>query len=104
MIRGTALGFFVGLMATTLLCGCSPTDRLLTPTPAVFVAPQDRTPVDSARPVSASNDLNLLYVTDRHNTDPQTNELSYGSERSRTMSFGSIDIHMEPDSNGQWET
>ena len=32
--------------------------------------------------------------------DPQTNALSYGSERSRTMSFGSIDIRIEPDLNG----
>ena len=39
------------------------------------------------------NDLNILYVTDRTPiADAQTNALSYGSERSRIMSFGSVDI------------
>jgi esterase/lipase superfamily enzyme len=82
----------------------SPTEGLLTPTPANFVAPQDRAPVSSARPISTSNDLKLLYVTDRAPiADPQTNARSYGSERSRTMSFGSIDMRIEPDSNEPWE-
>ena len=57
--------------------------------------------VDSAEPVHTPDDLDLLYVTDRAPiTDPQTNALSYGSERSRTMSFGSIEIRVEPDSSG----
>ena len=96
-----ALGFYAGLMGLALLSACSPTEGLLTPTPAIFAAPQDRAPVNSAQPIYTSNDLNLLYVTDRAPiADPQTNALSYGSERSRTMSFGSIDIRIEPDSNG----
>ena len=96
-----ALSFYAGLMGLALLSACSPTEGLLTPTPANFVAPQDRAPVSSARPISTSNDLKLLYVTDRAPiADPQTNALSYGSERSRTMSFGSIDMRIEPDSNG----
>lgn len=96
-----ALSFYAGLMGLALLSACSPTEGLLTPTPANFVAPQDRAPVSSARPISISNDLKLLYVTDRAPiADPQTNALSYGSERSRTMSFGSIDMRIEPDSNG----
>ena len=71
------------------------------PTPAIFAAPQDRAPVNSAQPIYTSNDLNLLYVTDRAPiADPQTKALAYGSERSRTMTFGSIDIRIEPDSNG----
>ena len=96
-----ALGFYAGLVGLALLSACSATEGLLTPTPANFAAPQDRTPLNSARPIYASSDLNLLYVTDRAPiADPQTNALSYGSERSRTMSFGSIDIRIEPDSNG----
>ena len=96
-----ALSFYAGLMGLALLSACSPTEGVLTPTPANFVAPQDRAPVSSARPISTSNDLKLLYVTDRAPiADPQTNALSYGSERSRTMSFGSIDMRIEPDSNG----
>jgi hypothetical protein len=93
--------FYVGLPGMALLSACSPTEGLLTPTPTNFAAPQDRAPVNSAQPLSTANDLNLLYVTDRALiADPQTNALSYGSERSRTMSFGSIDIRIEPDSNG----
>ena len=95
------LGFYAGFMGLALLSACSPTEGLLTPTPANFAAPQDRAPVNSAQPIYTSNDLNLLYVTDRAPiADPQTNALSYGSERSRTMSFGSIDMRIEPDLNG----
>jgi len=96
-----ALGFCAGLMGLALLSACSPTEGLLTPTPANFAVPQDRAPVNGAEPIDTSNDLNLLYVTDRAPiTDSQTNALSYGSERSRVMSFGSVDIRIEPESNG----
>ncbi len=95
------LGFSAGLMGAALLGACSPTNGLLTPTPAIFATPQDRAPVNTARPISTSDDLNLLYVTDRAPiADPQTNAFSYGSERSHTISFGSIDIRVEPDSSG----
>ncbi len=101
MSHRAALGFYAGLMGLVLLSACSPTEGPLTPTPAIFATPQDRAPVNSAQPIYTSNDLNLLYVTDRAPiADPQTNALSYGSERSRTMSFGSIDIRIEPESNG----
>ena len=56
--------------------------------------------VASAQPAIASDDLRLLYITDRAKiVDPQTGALSYGSERSYTMSFGSIELRVEPDSN-----
>ncbi len=101
MSHRAALRFYAGLTGLALLSACSPTEGLLTPTPTNFAAPQDRAPVNSAQPIYTSNDLNLLYVTDRApTTDPQTNALSYGSERSYTMSFGSIDVRVEPDSNG----
>ncbi len=101
MSHRAAPGLCAGLMGLTLLSACSPTEGLLTPTPAIFAPPQDRAPVNSAQSIYKANDLKLLYVTDRAPiVDPQTNALSYGSERSRTMSFGSIDIHIEPDSNG----
>ena len=100
MLHRAALGFSAGLMGAALLGACSPNDGPLTPTPVVFTAPQVQGPVNSARLGSAPDDINLLYVTDRAPiADPQTNALSYGSERSHTMSFGSIDIRIEPDSN-----
>ncbi len=99
MRHWAVLGFSAGLLGTFLLSACSSRD-LLAPTPAAFDAARYRAPVDGARPTNASGDLNLLYVTDRAPiADPRTNALSYGSERSRTMSFGSITIRIEPDSS-----
>src|SRR5208283_64665 len=95
------LGFSVVLMAAAILSACSPKDGLLTPTLAISEAPQGQAAVNRAGSLDASDDLDLLYVTDRAQiADPQTGALSYGSERSYTMSFGSIDIRVEPDSNG----
>src|SRR5271165_2472629 len=104
MSRWAALGIAAGLMGTAFLSACSPDGGLKASTPALFAAPQDRAMVDSAVPVHTPDDLDLLYVTDRAPiTDPQTNALSYGSERSRTMSFGSIEIRVEPNSNATGE-
>ena len=101
MSQRAALGFYAGLVGLALLSACAPREGLLTPTPVNFAAPHDRAAVNSAQPIDASNDLNLLYVTDRAPiADPQTKALSYGSERSHTMSFGSVDIRIEPDSDG----
>ena len=101
MGRWAALGIAAGLMGTALSQRLLARRRPQAPTPALFAAPQNRPMVDSAEPVHTPDDLDLLYVTDRAPiTDPQTNALSYGSERSRTMSFGSIEIRVEPDSNG----
>ncbi|HME83520.1 MAG TPA: alpha/beta hydrolase [Roseiarcus sp.] len=104
MGRWAALGIAAGLMGTAFLSACAPDGSLTAPTSALFAAPQNRAMVDHAEPVQASDDLDLLYVTDRAPiTDPQTNALSYGSERSRTMSFGSIEIRVEPESNAMGE-
>ncbi len=100
MGRWAALGIAAGLMGTACLSACSPNGGLK-PTPALFATAPNRAIVDSAEPVHTADDLDLLYVTDRAPiTDPQTNALCYGSERSRTMSFGSIEIRVEPDSIG----
>src|SRR5271157_6200389 len=101
MSQRAALGFYAGMTGLALLSACSSTDGVLTSPPKIFAATQDRASVNSAQPIYTSNNLNLLYVTDRAPiADPQTNALSYGSERSRAMSFGSIDIRIEPDSDG----
>ncbi len=95
-----AFGSSAGLIGAALLSACSPKDGLPGPTPAIYAAPQNQAAVDSAQSMSASEDLDLVYVTDRKQiADPQTGALSYGSDRSYTMSFGSIEMRVEPDSN-----
>ena len=104
MGRWATLGIAAGLMGTAFLSACSPDGGLKSSTPALLAAPQNCPMADSADPVHTPDDLDLLYVTDRAPTaDPQTHALSYGSERSRTMSFGSIEIHVEPDLSGAVE-
>jgi esterase/lipase superfamily enzyme len=96
------LGFSACLLGAILLSACS-SGEPLAPTPAAFAEPLNR-PSEGVHSIAASGDLDLLYVTDRAPTsDPRTKALSYGSERSRTMSFGSIDIRVEPDSTGATE-
>src|SRR5271165_290075 len=100
MGRWAAVGIAAGLIGAAVLSACSPDGGLKAPpTAALLLAPQNRPMADSAEPVHTSDDFDLLYVTDRA-ADPQTNALSYGSERSRTMSFGSIEIRIEPNSDG----
>jgi esterase/lipase superfamily enzyme len=96
-----AVRFSAGVIGAALLSGCSATEGSLAPRPAVFATPQNEAAVSSTQPAVASHDLNLLYITDRAKiVDPQTGAFSYGSERSYTMSFGSIDVRVEPDSTG----
>jgi esterase/lipase superfamily enzyme len=95
------LGFSVGLIGAAALSACSPKEGLLEPSPEILAIPRNQAMVASAQPAIASDDLRLLYITDRVKiADPQTGAFSYGSERSYTMSFGSIDVRVEPDSNG----
>jgi hypothetical protein len=69
-----------------------------------FAERVNRSSVEGVQPIAALRDLDLLYVTDRAPTsDPRTKAISYGSERSRTTSFGSIDIRIGPDSTGATE-
>jgi esterase/lipase superfamily enzyme len=96
-----ALRFSAGLIGAALLGACSPKESVLVARPAVFAAPQNEAAVSGAQPAIASDELTLLYITDRAKiVDPQTGAFSYGSERSYTMSFGSIEVRIEPDSNG----
>ena len=97
------LGFAACLLGPLVLSACS-SGEALAPTPAAFAERVNRSSVEGVQPIAALRDLDLLYVTDRAPTsDPRTKAISYGSERSRTMSFGSIDIRIEPDSTGAAE-
>ena len=75
------------------------------PTSLVVRAPDIRSPVEGAQSANSAEDLELLYVTDRAKiVDPTTGAFSYGSERSYTMSFGSIDVRAGPDRTAPQET
>jgi esterase/lipase superfamily enzyme len=83
------------LIGAALLGACSPKETLPSPASLVVGTPANPAAVEGARRVNAAEDLNLLYVTDRAKiVDPTTGAFSYGSERSYTMSFGSIDVRL----------
>jgi esterase/lipase superfamily enzyme len=94
-------GVLACLGGAVLLTACSPEDGGLAPTPTIFASAEARAMVDSDHSINDSDNLNLLYVTDRAPiADPETGALTYGSDRSRSISFGSIDLRVEPGSNG----
>ena len=66
----------------------------LAPTPTIYLAPGAKPIIENAQ-ASGNDDLSLVYVTDRAPiTDPDTGALSYRADRSRFMSFGSVDVHI----------
>ena len=84
------------LIGAALLAACSPKELLpASPASLVVRTPGNPSPVESAQSANSVEDIELLYVTDRAKTvDPATGAFSYGSERSYTMSFGSIDVRL----------
>ncbi len=86
---------FAGIGMAVFLAACSPQDALA-PTPTIYLAPGAKPIIENAQ-ASGNDDLSLVYVTDRAPiTDPETGALSYGADRSRFMSFGSVDVHISP--------
>jgi len=82
-----------GAWMVVFLAACAPEDALA-PTPNIYLAPGAK-PIFANAQSSGNDDLSLVYVTDRAPiTDPDTGTLSYGAERSRFMSFGSVDVHI----------
>ncbi|RBP05798.1 esterase/lipase superfamily enzyme [Roseiarcus fermentans] len=79
------------LIGAILLCACTP--NALLPLPA-------SSPEVRAQSAAQAPDLDLLYVTDRAKTVNPSGAVSYGPERSYTVSFGSIDVHGGAGSSG----
>ncbi len=70
-----------------MLGGC--TSYSLMPTPNIYAA-ESGYPEDQVPEALRSNQVDLLYVTDRSPESDENGKLAYGSERSDSIAFGSV--------------
>jgi esterase/lipase superfamily enzyme len=84
----------LGLGVLLILGGCA-SESTLAPTPAIYTGPGARTQFSTATSAEVSQRKTLLYVTDRAPVVVPNGALSYGSDRSRQMSFGSVAIEID---------
>ena len=87
------------LLLTLLLVGCSSTPKLM-PTPNIY-AYGGNYPESSVPPGLKSNEVNLLFVTDRAPETTAEGTLEYGAGRSASTGFGSAIV--EIGNNLSWQ-
>ncbi|HID29591.1 MAG TPA: alpha/beta hydrolase, partial [Desulfobacterales bacterium] len=87
------------LYLTLLLVGCSSTPKLM-PTPNIY-ADGGSYPESSVLPGLKSNQVDLLYVTDRAPEMTADGKLEYGSGRSASVGFGSAIVEIGNDLSWQ---
>ncbi len=79
----------------TLLClvfaGCSSAPTLM-PTPNIYLS--GSFPVNPITPGQQTQDLKLLYVTDRAPESDKSGKLVYGANRSASMAWGEVDVRL----------
>ena len=89
MLRRTALSLV--LVAGSMLAGCA--GRQLMPTPNLYVnSPVD--PFAEVAPAYQTNEVNVLYATDRLPIQSDQGNLEYGSSRSASLAFGSCVVEI----------
>jgi esterase/lipase superfamily enzyme len=88
----------VAIASGFMLAGCVG-ESTLDPTPAIYVGTAGRQ--QFVTPASAQGERSMLYVTDRAPVAAGDGPLAYGSERSRIVSFGSVDIAIDRGGAGQ---
>lgn len=81
---------------TLLLVGCAEQVRLLMPTPTLFSGTNAKKPFDQVPEARRTPKLDILYFTNRVPNPGLDGELTYGSERSTSLAFGSVHVHMGP--------
>jgi esterase/lipase superfamily enzyme len=91
-----AIGFHtlrsvLGLAAALALGGCSGTFPLM-PTPVLYTGHEAKPLFTNVPSSSRTPALDLLYVTDRAPSTRPDDPLPYSSERSRSMTFGSVTV------------
>jgi esterase/lipase superfamily enzyme len=87
------------LFFTLLLVGCSSTPKLM-PTPNIYTNGGSY-PEWSVPHVLKSNEIDLLYVTDREPLANANNTIEYGVERSASVGFGSAIVTIGNDLSWQ---
>ncbi|MGO9673665.1 MAG: alpha/beta hydrolase, partial [Methylocella sp.] len=65
------------------------------PTPAIYVGAGAKPMFEAASANHGANNIDLLYVTDRAPIVAPDGSLSYGVDRSRYMSFGSLTVDID---------
>lgn len=89
MLRRKALSFVI--VVFWLQAGCA--DRQLMPTPNLYVnSPAD--PFAEVEPAFQTNEVNVLYATDRLPVQTDGGNLEYGSSRSASLAFGSCVVEI----------
>ncbi|NOQ45278.1 MAG: alpha/beta hydrolase, partial [Desulfobulbaceae bacterium] len=81
-------------LATLLLVGCAEQGRPLMPTPAIYTGAFARPVLDGVPAERRSPPLDLLYFINRAPIDESSETLAYGSERSKSIAFGSVHVDM----------
>lgn len=84
----------VGILLVVLLAGCA--GRPLMPTPNLYTSATEQ-PFQQLAPALKTNQVDLLYVTDRVGEGNERGDLAYGHKRSPSVAFGSAMVQIGQD-------
>jgi esterase/lipase superfamily enzyme len=84
------------ILGATLQIGCASKVRELMPTPAEFQLPAARAIFDKVPVERRTDDIDLIFITDRAPDKRPGAELPYGQERARSNGFGSAQVALRP--------
>ena len=83
-----------GLALASILGACN-SDHSSMPTPAIYVGAGAKPMFESASANHGANNIDLFYVTDRAPIIAPDGSLSYGVDRSRHTSLGSLTVDID---------
>jgi esterase/lipase superfamily enzyme len=78
-------------LSCCLIAGCG--DRELIPSPNLYVLSEDD-PYENVPEHFRTNEVDVLYVTDRAQTDKDPGAIAYGYERSYSLGYGSATVRI----------
>ena len=84
------------MCATLCISGCAGQGRSLMPTPTLYSTLNARHAFDQVPETLRNPSLDLLYFTNRIPDASSKRELTYGSERSTSLAFGSVHVDIGP--------
>lgn len=100
MIQRAFRCVLLGVALVASGCAGEPT---LAPTPGIYGGADGRVQFTTSSAIQERQQRSLLYVTDRAAVLDEGGGLSYGSERSRSMSYGSVAVEIERSRTGAGE-